>query len=95
MEGVESSNSFVGLIVVLDGNTSFDGAKGVSCWLVNTPIPEDGQAAVLVLELHLAFPRYLRLGIQVHAGYATVGSPHHTVGKIHICTHYIPYFTQL
>ena len=68
MEVVEISNSWVGLIVVLDGNTSLDGAKGIPCWqLVNTPFPEDGQAAVLVLELHLILPRHLRLGIQVHA----------------------------
>ena len=29
VEGVESSNSLVGFIDVLDGNTSLDGAKGV------------------------------------------------------------------
>ena len=49
---------WVGLIDVLDGNTSLDGAKGVPCWLVNTPFPEDGQAAVLVLELHLILPHH-------------------------------------
>ena len=26
----------------------------------------------------------------VHADYAMVSSPHHTEGKIHICTYYIP-----
>ena len=59
----ESSNSRVGWIDVLDGNTSLDGAQGVPCWLVAFFIPEDGQAAVPVLELHLVLPRHLRLGI--------------------------------
>ena len=59
----ESSNSRVGWIDVLDGNTSLDGAQGVPCWLVAHLVPEDGQAAVLVLELRLVLPRHLRLGI--------------------------------
>ena len=79
---MESSNLRVGGIDVLDGNTSLDGAQGVPCWLVAHLVPEDGQAAVLVLELRLVLPRHLRLGIQVHADNATVGSANHTKGKI-------------
>ena len=52
-------------------------------WLAHL-VPKDGQAAVLVLELHLVLPHHLRLGIQVHADYATVGSPHHIEGNPHL-----------
>ena len=62
-------------------HTFLDRVKGVPCWLVAHLVPEDGQAVVLVLELRLVLPRHLRLGIQVHADDATVGSAHHTKGK--------------
>ena len=51
-------------------------------WLRVHLVPEDGQAVVLVLELCLALPHHLQLGIKVHADDATVGSAHHTKGKI-------------
>ena len=59
----------------------FDGDPG--CGLIACHfVPEDGQAALLVLELNLVLPRHLRLGIQVHADYVTVSSALYTKGKI-------------
>ena len=74
------------VLLSLAGRSSADGCDGqlqcLYCGLVAYLIPEDGQSAVLVLELHLILPHHLRLGIQVHADDANVGSDHHTKGKI-------------
>lgn len=82
MDSVEGSNSRVGRVDVLDGNTTFNGAKSISSWLVAHLVAEDGHAAVLVLELSLILLHHLRLRIEVHADDATVCSAHHTKGKI-------------
>lgn len=82
MEGMEGSNSRVGRVDVLDGNTSFNGAKSISSWLVAHLVAEDGHTAILVLELSLVLLHHLRLRIKVHADDAAICSAHHTKGEI-------------
>ena len=101
MEGVESSNSRVGLIDLLDGNTSLDMDRRtyIPYWLVTHLVPEDGHASSSTGMYLSCISSFLAIcgwgSMEVHADDATVGSPHHTKWKIHIHTYYIPYFTQL